>query len=135
MAQIVWNSTLSVGVDEIDRQHKMFIAVINELNDAMRKGKGQDLLEAIVKKLDYYATSHFMTEENYFALFGYPEADSHKKEHASFIKKTSDIRRDLSERKPALSVDVMDFLSRWLRDHIMSTDKKYSTFFRENGVI
>jgi len=134
MAQIEWTSALSVGVDEIDRQHEMFIAIINELNDAMRKGKGRDVLEGIVKKLDYYATSHFMTEENYFALFGYPEAESHKKEHAYFIEKTSAVRHDLSERKPALSIQVIEFLSKWLKDHIMRTDKKYSAFFRENGV-
>jgi len=134
MAPIEWNSTLSVDVEEIDRQHQMFIALINELNDAMRQGKGKDVLEGIVKKLDYYATSHFLTEENYFALFGYPEAESHKKQHAYFIEKTSAIKHDLSERKPALSIDVMNFLSKWLKDHIMNTDKKYSAFFRENGV-
>jgi len=100
----------------------------------MRKGKGQDVLEDIVKKLDYYATSHFTTEENYFALFGYPDAASHKKEHAYFIKKSSEIKRDLSEGKPALSIDVMEFLSKWVRDHIMGTDKKYSAFFHQNGL-
>ena len=134
MALIAWSSALSVGVEEIDRQHRMFIMAINELDDAMRKGRGKDILETIVKKMDYYATSHFTTEENYFALFGYPDAASHKEEHAYFIKRSSEIKRDLSERKPALSIEVMGFLSKWVRDHIMGTDKKYAAFFRENGL-
>jgi len=134
MALIAWSTALSVDVEEIDRQHQMFITAINELNDAMKKGKGQDVLEDIVKKMDYYAISHFTTEENYFALFGYPEAASHKEEHAYFIKKSSEIKHDLSERKPALSIDVMGFLSKWVRDHIMGTDKKYSAFFHQHGL-
>lgn len=134
MTLIAWSSNLSVNVEEIDRQHKMLIAAINELNDAMKKGNGKDVLEAIVNKLDYYATSHFTTEENYFALYGYPEADSHKKEHASFVKKTSDIKNELSKGRPGLSMEVMHFLSTWVKDHIMGTDKKYCAFFKENGL-
>ena len=37
-------------------------------------------------------------------------------------------------RNLLLAIGVMDFLSGWLRGHIMGTDKKYSSFFNENGV-
>jgi hemerythrin len=40
MALIQWNDGLSVNVVEIDRQHQKLIGMINDLNDAMRQGKG-----------------------------------------------------------------------------------------------
>jgi hemerythrin len=59
MALITWNDSLSVKVAEIDEQHKKLIAMINELNDAMRLGKGKDVLGKIVNGLVTYTTTHF----------------------------------------------------------------------------
>ena len=42
MAIIQWNDSLSVNVVEIDKQHQKLVAMINDLNDAMRQGKGKD---------------------------------------------------------------------------------------------
>ena len=47
MALITWNDTLSVNVEEIDQQHRTLIAMINELNEAMKLGKGKDVLGKI----------------------------------------------------------------------------------------
>ncbi len=43
MALIDWDKSLSVNVEEIDQQHKKLIAMINELNEAMRNGKGKEV--------------------------------------------------------------------------------------------
>lgn len=40
MPLIQWNESLSVGVVEIDRQHRKLVELINDLNNAMRQGKG-----------------------------------------------------------------------------------------------
>ena len=39
MALMTWSDNLSVKVAEIDEQHKRLIAMINELNDAMKVGE------------------------------------------------------------------------------------------------
>jgi hemerythrin len=44
MALIQWNDSLSVNVVEIDKQHQKLVRMINELNDAMRQGKGKEAL-------------------------------------------------------------------------------------------
>ena len=134
MALITWNDTLSVKVAEIDRQHQKLISMINELNDAMRQGKGKDVLGEIIKSLVDYTVTHFKTEETYFDKFGYPEKDSHKKEHTDFVKKTSDFKEGFEKGKLGLSIELMNFLSNWLQNHIKGTDKKYSQFFNEKGL-
>jgi hemerythrin len=45
MALVVWTEQLSVGIKEIDYQHKKLVDLINELNDAMRTGTGNDILK------------------------------------------------------------------------------------------
>lgn len=134
VALINWSDNLSVNVEEIDRQHKELIAMINELNDAMKMGKGRDVAGKIVNNLAQYTATHFKTEEDLFAKLGYPDSESHKREHAAFVKKVSTFKEGLEKGKLSLTMDVMDFLSDWLKHHIMGTDKKYTKFFNEKGV-
>jgi hemerythrin len=123
-----------VGVAEIDGQHKKLIDMINELNDAMRRGEGKDVVGKILNGLVSYAASHFRTEESYFVRFGYPEAAQHKQSHADFVAKVGDFKRDFVSGKLNVSVEVMSFLSNWLKGHIKGTDKKYTAFFHQNGL-
>jgi|SRR5208337_3408667 len=134
MAMIQWNDSLSVNVVEIDKQHQKLIGMINELNDAMRQGKGKDALGKIVNGLIVYTGTHFKTEERYFDQLGYPEADSHKKGHSDFVAKVSEFKGGFEKGKRGLSIEVMNFLSDWLRNHIQSVDRKYGPFFNEKGL-
>ncbi len=134
MALIEWDDSLSVNVKEIDAQHQKLVMAINELNEEMRLGKGQDALNKILKDLISYAATHFKTEETYFNKYGYPDTERHKKEHTDFVAKVSDVKERLENGKLFLSLEVMKFLSGWLRNHIKQADKKYSSFFNSKGL-
>jgi hemerythrin len=134
MAFIEWKDSFSVGIKEIDLQHQKLIGMINNLHDAMRQGKGKDVLGEIIKGLVDYAGTHFLTEEKYFDKFGYPEADSHIGEHTAFTQKVAEFKDGFNAGKVSLSITVMDFLSSWLRNHIKVVDKKYGPFFNEKGL-
>jgi len=134
MALINWDGNLSVNVEEIDQQHKKLIGMINELNDAMRTGRGKDVMGMIINDLNTYTVTHFKTEDGYFTRFGYPDTISHRKEHDSFVQKSSDIKNDFTKGKLAVSIDLMDFLGKWWKNHILVTDKGYSRFLNEKGV-
>ncbi len=134
MAIIKWNDSLSVRVGMFDNQHKRLIELINTLNDAMRDGKGKDVLGSILKELSSYAIMHFSTEESYFKKYGYADAPQHMAEHRAFVDEVEGFRKDFEAGSIGLSVRVMTFLSDWLKDHIMGTDKKYSEFFNQQGV-
>ena len=134
MALIKWDDSFSVKVAEIDKQHQKLIDMINELNDAMKQGKGKDILGKIIKGLVQYTATHFKTEEDYFKQFNYPHADTHKKEHDAFVKKVSEFKDEFEKGNISLTIEVMKFLSDWLRNHIKGTDKHYSRFFNEHGL-
>lgn len=134
MALIKWDDSFSVNVGKIDDQHRALVTMNNELNEAMAQGKGKDVLGKIVNGLISYTATHFKTEEDYFNTFRYPEKDSHKKEHVEFVRKVTEFKDGFESGKLSLSIEVMTFLSNWLRNHIKVVDKKYSRFFNEKGL-
>ncbi|MDX9974110.1 MAG: bacteriohemerythrin [FCB group bacterium] len=131
---IQWNDSLSVGVKQIDTQHQKLITLIHDLNDAMKVGKGKDVVGKIIKELVDYTVVHFRQEEGYFAKFDYAETEQHIAEHKAFIAEVSKFQEDFNNGRLGLSLNVMNFLSNWLTKHIMGTDKKYSTCFTANGL-
>ena len=134
MALIKWDDSLSVKVAKIDLQHQKLVWMINQLSDAMKQGKGKDVLGKIVNDLIGYTATHFKTEEDYFNQFRYPETDSHKKEHIAFVQKVTEFKDGFEKGKLSLSIEIINFLSNWLQNHIKGTDKKYSQFFNGKGL-
>ena len=72
--------------------------------------------------------------KKYFTLYRYPAAATHKEEHAAFVQKISDLKEKYDNGKMTISIELMNFLSEWLKKHINGTDKKYTAFFNENGL-
>jgi len=134
MALFEWSNDLSVNVAEIDGQHRQLINMINELNDAMKQGRGKEVLNKTLTDLFAYAQKHFATEEGYFTKFGYPQAMSHKAKHTAFIEKVYDFKEEYGAGKLTLTLDVMNFLKDWLKNHIKGEDKKYGPFLNEKGL-
>lgn len=134
MPLIRWNDKLSVGVAEIDSQHRRLIDLINELNDAMIQGKGQEALGRILDGLIAYTRSHFAHEERLFAITAYPETTAHKTEHAELIRQVGEFQAGFSQGRVGLTVQIMNLLTAWLSTHIQGSDKKYGPHLNAKGV-
>ncbi len=131
MCLIKWNDTLSVEVDEFDRQHQRLITMINRLHDGMLNRVARTVLEDILSGLYEYALEHFASEETLFDRYGYPDREEHKKEHVAFMEKVIEFKQGFEEGRLLLSMDVINFLLDWLGTHIEDTDKKYASFLSE----
>jgi hemerythrin len=134
MALIEWSEDLSVNIAEIDRQHQKLITMINELHDAMKERRTDEVLGKIIDSLVNYTETHFAFEEGYFEEFNYPATKSHKKEHDNFAEKISKFKDDFDNKKILLSTAITDFLKDWLVTHIQGTDKQYSDYFNQKGL-
>lgn len=133
MVIIEWNETFSTNVDEIDKQHRHLIDLINELAQSMADGRGRTVIGTIIDKLVDYTKVHFRTEERIFTLVEYPETKSHVKEHADFIRKIMEFRDGFKSGRIGLTVEVMNFLCDWARNHIKKSDKHYAAYIADQG--
>ena len=134
MALINWESSFSVNIAEIDNQHQKLIGYINDLNDAMKVGKGKEIILPILNQLISYTDTHFKFEEQYFDKFGYANAAEHKAHHANLVKQVIAFRDDFQNGKLGLTVELLNFLVTWLKNHILVEDKKYTACFNSNGL-
>lgn len=133
MALIEWGNNLSVGVGEMDEQHKKLIKMINDLHDAMKSGKGKEATIKVITELTNYTQTHFSKEEKYMAQFNYPDLDKQKAAHSAFIRKLNDIKKSVQDGQN-VTIDFMKFLNSWLTEHIVGMDKKYSALFNQNDL-
>jgi hemerythrin len=134
MPLMTWNASYSVGVVQFDHEHQRLFFLINELGDAMRQGRSKEVIEKTLKGLAEYTRTHFANEERMFDRYGYPEAVSHKAQHAEFIRRVAEFQDKLAKGSVTLGVDVMGFLTQWLVKHIQGSDQKYGAFFSAKGV-
>jgi hemerythrin len=125
MELIKWNDQLSVKNGKIDMQHRTLISMINDLHDSMMAGKSKDVLQKTIQGLIRYAAEHFSTEEQMFLQYGFPDAARHQEEHKKFVETIEGFSKEFSAGKIGLSIQVMNFLSDWLKNHIMGFDQEY----------
>jgi len=130
---IAWNEGMSVGVEDLDNDHRVLIDLINQLAAAESR-RDRINLEAVLDELVDYTVFHFEKEEQYMEGAGYPELASHKRTHAILTEQVLAIRRRVVESEQAeLGDEVLDFLSRWLREHILQADALYRPYLACNS--
>lgn len=134
MPIIEWTQKLSVSVEELDRQHKKLVNLINQLHDSMKVGKGRDVLGSILNDLTDYTVYHFEAEEKLLLENAYPSYALHKKEHDDLRSQVKEIKTKFDQGDTALTVEFMGFLKDWLNNHIMQADKKYADFLNSKGI-
>jgi hemerythrin len=134
MPLMTWTKELSVNIKQIDDQHKKLVELLNSFHDAMKLGKGKELMESTLSELLNYTIYHFSTEETLFKTHGYPEAIKHKKEHDALTAQALDLKERYSRGDLFLSNETMMFLKNWLNNHIIVTDRKYTAFLNGKGV-
>lgn len=137
MPLIEWDDSFSVGVDEIDAQHRRWVQLINDLDDALSRGEPEELTVAKHKSLEAmveYVRYHFGFEEQFMEQMGYPQLEAHKQLHAQMTEKLLQMQCDSTHGYQPLNTQLMSVLVNWLKDHIMNQDKKYATYAVENGI-
>ena len=125
MSIMKWTESLSVGVTEIDNQHKAIINIINKIYDCVVSNQGRENVEALLPELYWYASEHFKHEELYMYENSYSAVKEHKSKHESMLAKIQDVMKDFDNEFKNPN-DLTEFLKDWLINHIMVEDMGYA---------
>lgn len=122
-----WKKEFSVGIQEIDEQHKTLVDYITSIEQTVI---GQERWLAVHSALDRaadFAQIHFAVEESLMRIHAYPRLEEHAAEHRCL----SDYVATLQEK--ALTTDVSEemvaFIQGWLEVHIPTHDMPYAAHF------
>ncbi|WP_051261510.1 bacteriohemerythrin [Desulfovibrio inopinatus] len=132
---VTWNSTLGVGVRQIDEQHMVLVELLNSLYAAMKSGQGEAVLSGLLDDLVQYTVYHFDTEEKLMDRYSYPDKPAHRKEHEALKKQVADFVEQFKSGKVPMSNDILHFLKSWVVNHIKRSDKRYGPFFNQKGLV
>ena len=131
-SQTKWDSSFSVGIEQIDDQHKALFANIAELEESVDNPDEIQRWSAIhygIVQLRDYTRIHFSVEESLMQVLDYPERQSHIKEHQSFVRYLADLERRSITHNDITADEIIEFLRNWLLNHIAISDQKYSRHF------
>ena len=68
---IQWSEKMSVGNSRIDQQHKTLVEMVNNIYQAISKGKGDNVMEETLTQLITYTRTHFDYEEQFMQQINY----------------------------------------------------------------
>ena len=136
----LWNSSYETGHALVDSDHKEIFGLVEGVLTSStidRKEKVQTSLQFLAK----YVVRHFSNEEKLMSECSYPEADAHKKEHEAFKATAGELierfgndgyilGENTNENSLHLSMEINKTVVGWLSKHIMGSDKKLATYYR-----
>jgi hemerythrin-like metal-binding protein len=127
---IEWKDTYSVGVNDIDEQHKRFFILLDKLSAIiLHDGSQPELLQLLDDLIDY-SKYHFDTEDELMIKHNYVNIGQHKLEHLYFSNKVLSYKSDMLKNNKYLSIEVFNFIRNWLVDHIIRTDMEMGKSIR-----
>jgi len=128
--KIEWNDELSVGVENVDEQHKELFNRFNRLLEACSNGCGKKEIGSLLLFLDEYVQVHFRDEEKLQIAHSFPEYPAHREEHKLFMQKLDEFKKEMLSAGATLSLTIATntLLIDWLVNHISVMDKKIGEF-------
>ena len=123
---IKWDDGLSLGIEEIDNDHKHLLDLINKLSDAIEGGVSVDVCRDVFTQLQRYVEEHFEREEKFLKQCHYQDFEIHHAQHVHFKQKLSKLRNEFECDKSNFQADkVLTWLTNWLVSHIIDEDMKF----------
>ena len=131
MKDLIWDSTLSVQVEEIDEDHRRLVELFNILNHSVIEGDAMNYIAAVMEELISCTVWHFRHEERLMLKYGYEEIAEHKMEHQELIKSAKELQQKVLQAGKLVANEDIEFLEHWLTEHILTADMKLGSYLAQ----
>jgi hemerythrin len=122
---IKWQDSYSVGIAELDEQHKSLFQFCNDIEDALKdKEISSLLLVSYLGFLKKYVANHFGQEETCMHKYACPIAQTNANAHQNFIRAYGTFEESINKGASSYQTlkELHRFLEDWLVAHICSID-------------
>ena len=128
-----WQDHYSVGVEEIDSDHKKLAGILNRVVHAVSNHHGKEAVSAIFEELTRHTIRHFEHEEWLMKGALYPGLEDHRAAHEFLVDKLKVFHDDFQNERIDM-MSVANFLVDWLLVHVLGEDARLGLFLREQGI-
>lgn len=129
--KIAWSDCLSVGVPEMDEEHRQFISRVNDLNKAIIDSADKATVERLMDLMLMEATHHFCHEQELLARRKYPDTAAHTATHVELTAQFARVIKEIEESDISFVWAFKGLrLKQLLVEHLLKEDMKYRDFLR-----
>lgn len=116
------------GIDLIDDEHRKLFRIIGEVHrliiDDFISDKYDDIV-FLLEEMKQYTVFHFSDEEKYMESIQYEGLAAQKRAHDAFVSRLESMDLEhIDENQQETLEELMEFLTEWLINHILNSDKK-----------
>ncbi|MEY4099364.1 MAG: hypothetical protein RL300_535 [Pseudomonadota bacterium] len=122
---IEWHNSYQLGDSEIDAQHHMLFALVNQLLAATERS---GITEALANLL-WHTKEHFSHEEKSMRESAYPGMQAHVEQHNTLLSKLSNVS-DVIANYSLDMAHLESFLSAWLLNHLETLDAQLINYIK-----
>ena len=115
----------SIGNQYFDNENEKIFNVFENLYESILQSKANNIVAGLLDELSIYANHHFKDEEQLMEKYSYPWLKITKHEHAQFKETIDKYKLDLADGKLFISMKLMNFLEKWIYNHILYYDKDF----------
>lgn len=125
---LAWDKSLSVGVAELDAQHREIIARLKMLGEAIgseRREAAAETLRGLIACLVF----HFESEERFMRQRSYPHLPAHARAHKLGLEVLERAAKVYAEGgTEGRFLELMERSARWIEVHLRSEDLRLGMF-------
>ena len=134
MTLLTWNHACAVGVRAMDDQHGILMDTMNELRQAVVRGRGREEISAIFDRLIEFTRMHFWSEEQLMEQSGFPGLADHRAEHHSMLAQMIQAAHRVQYGEGVPMRPLLCTLRSGYIDHIEGLDREYGPWLNDHGV-
>ncbi len=116
------------GISIVDKEHKELFRIIGDVYRVMTDEMAVDKYDEIVRLLEElreYTKFHFQDEELYMESIHYEGLEAQRRAHEAFVSRLEEMDLEhIDDNQQETLEDLMEFLTEWLVNHILHSDKK-----------
>lgn len=124
----VFTDQYLTGIPLVDKEHKELFRIIGDVYRIMIDELAFDKYDEIVRLLEElrdYTKFHFQDEELYMESIHYEGLEAQKRAHEAFVSRLEEMDlKAIDDNQQETLEDLMEFLTEWLVNHILHSDKK-----------
>jgi hemerythrin-like metal-binding protein len=124
MSSLQWRDEFSVGIAEVDHEHRELIELINALQKDVQARSGQQKIVRALGEIYAQIASHFALEEKMMRETRYASFAEHKEDHEILLDDLRDIMDTVEDDGVLDEIQLNDDLDRWFSDHFRTHDAK-----------
>jgi hemerythrin len=124
MALIEWKDEFSVGVPDVDHEHRELIGLINELYDATKDENSNYTVMDFLGEIYAHVSAHFALEEKIMRERRYDHYAGHKADHENLLDELRDIMDAYEEDAYFSDDEFTEAVGSWFTDHFSTKDAR-----------